>query len=1161
MYKIYSEHFVLPPGFTKKLILFMKLTTLMLFLAFMQVSAGSLAQKVTLLERNASLTTVFEQIRNQTGYDFAYTTATIKAAKPVTINVKNTNLTEVLNQIFSGQPLNYSIENKSVVISIKEASFLEQLSEKVKTALKIPADVGGTVTDTLGNPLIGASVFVKGTKLATRTDNKGNFSFPNLAQGKYIFVVSYIGYEKVEINITNTGTNLKVGVVLRLGTSKLDQVQVIAYGTQSRRFSVGSVSTITAEDIEKQPVTNPLLALQGLAPGLNVTSTSGIPGAQVLVQVRGQNTLNLNPSINPSKPYDQPLFIIDGVPFAAQNNNVNQFASLVSAQRNASSISPSVGLSPFNNIDPAGIESISILKDADATSIYGTQGSNGVIIITTKKGKAGATTFDLNVNTGFNSAGRPVQLLNTQQYLQFRRDAFMADGITPSSSPTNYSAYAPDLTIYDQNRYSDWQNVIYGRNTSNTDVHASLSGGAGNNTFLISGGFNRSTYNYPGDFADQRYTLHSNLNHSSKNGKLTVDLITDFGYEQNTSAGYGGAQAAILPPNLPDLLDPSGNLVWKYKNIVDLTSSQFYSSLKQPTNLQNYNLNTSFRVSYKLFTGLTLSANLGYNRNNTDENSITPGSSLNPSSRSFLRQANFSTNNYQALNIEPQINYTKNIGKGTFNALLGSTYKKNINNSTYTDGQGYANDNFLGSINAAPTVNAMDASSIYKYSAVFARLNYIYDNKYILNLTGRRDGSSNFGPGRQFGNFGSFGAGYIFSEESAIKRLFPVLSYGKISGSYGTSGSDGIKPYQYQALYASLPSYLPGFQGIRPSSPSNLYNPDYSWALKKSLNLALDLGFFKNRLLLNATYYRNREGNQLVDYPLPVQSGMASVLGNLDATVQNKGFEFSINSTNINTKDFSWKTNFNISFNRNKLVSFTNLESSSYSTMYSIGQSTSIIYGYNYKGVNPTTGLFEFYKADGTTSYSPEYGIAAAGGDQVAIADREVKYMGGFGNTFSYRRFSLFIFCQFANQNAPNYLFQAYSTNKLGFLYNVPVEVLGNYWKSPGDVAQLQRLTSSNNSPFIASAGTSAIGTALQFAQSSGVYGNDTYLRVKTVSLAYELPSTLLNKLHIKGARVFANGQNLLTATNYKVGDPEQPGSYSSFPVQRVLAFGLNLKF
>lgn len=1137
-----------------KILLIMRLTTVILIATMMQVSAAGFAQKITLKQNNASLESVMKEIRKQSGYDYYYDTKIISKSQKVNISVSDATVEQALENVLKGLPLSFEIEGKTISINKKGPSFLDKIADVVQSAFKFNQNVSGIVQDSMGRPLIGASVVLKGPKnYYASTDNTGKFDFGSIPQGKYKLIATFVGYSPLEKSLVVENGDDKFGfvLILDLASSKLDEVQVIAYGTESKRFSVGSVSTVTAQDIERQPVNNPLLALQGQAPGLTITATSGIPGSQVLVQIRGQNTLNLNPTFNSSKPYDQPLFIIDGVPLASQNNNVNQFASLVASQSNAGGINPtSAGISPFSNIDPADIESISILKDADATSIYGTQGSNGVILITTKKGKPGAAAFDLDINTGFNSVGRPVKLLNTQQYLQLRKDAYAADGVTPTSSPNNYLGYAPDLTIFDQNKYTNWQKIIYGENTINTDVHASLSGGSANNTFIISTGYNRSTYNYPGDFADQRYTLHNNLHHSSKNYRLSVDLTTDFGYGQNWAAGYGGGHDIIISPNYPDLLGPSGNLLWNYQGI-DLTSNQFYASLQKTTNLQNYNLNTAFNITYKLLEGLTIGANVGYNRNDTDEKSVEPGAAQNPA---YLnRQANFSDNTFQTINIEPQINYNKNIGKGFFSALIGSTYKKNTNNSTYITGQGYSNDNFLESINGAPTVSAMDATSIYKYSAGFARLNYIYDSKYIINLTGRRDGSSNFGPGRQFGNFGSVGAGWIFSEEKIFKKSPSIFSYDKISGSYGTSGSDGIKAYQYQALYTSFPNYLPNFQGIRPSSPSNLYNPDYSWALKKSLNVALDLGFFKNRLLLNATFYKNREGNQLVNYPLPIQTGMQAVLGNLDATVQNKGFEFAINSTNIKTKDFSWRTNFNVSFNRNKLLAFPNLANSTYASVYEIDQPTSIIYGYKYKGINPQTGLFEFYRKDGTVTSNPAYGPASTGGDQVAIANQEVKYMGGLGNTFTYKQLSLFVFCQFSSRIAPNYLAEVYTNSQLGFQYNQPAAVLNNYWKAPGDVAELQRLASSY--------GSAAIGPALSFAQSSGIYADVTYLRVKTVSLSYQLPNALVKQVHIKGASVFANGQNLLTFTNYKVGDPETPGMFTSFPIQRIMAFGLNLKF
>ena len=254
-----------------------------------------------------------------------------------------------------------------------------------------------------------------------------------------------------------------------------------------------------------------------------------------------------------------------------------------------------------------------------------------------------------------------------------------------------------------------------------------------------------------------------------------------------------------MPPNTPNLVDPQGNLIWSYKG-VDLSNFQtFYPNLKEPDLVQMYNLNTTLRLAYKIMTGLSIGVNAGYNRNTSSERQAIPSTAQDP--LYLNRQAMFATNNYETINVEPQIDYNTTIGKGVLTALAGATYKKNTNYSTNIIGGGYANDDFLRSIDGAATVGVSDGSSVYKYDAVFGRLKYVYDKEYILSLTGRRDGSSNFGPGNQFGDFGSVGAGWIFSEEKVVRHLLPFVSYAKLSGSYGTSGSDGVAPYQYQAFY------------------------------------------------------------------------------------------------------------------------------------------------------------------------------------------------------------------------------------------------------------------------------------------------------------------------------------------------------------------------
>ena len=1123
-----------------KTILVMKLSAILILVASLHVAARSTAQKVTYSGKGVELPKVLSAIREQTGYVFFYDKKYMQDISPITVSLKDAPVELALKTILQGLPLDFEIEGNTIFIN-RKTSAVKEAPEEPRAA---PQDtIRGIVRDSTGAPLQGASVLIKGTKKGTRTDLKGGFALRRFQQ-MAVLVISYTGYQDKEVAISGDGP---LFIFLQRSQDPLDATVVQAYGTTSRRFSVGSISTVTAETIEKQPVTNVLLALAGQVPGLAVTATSGTPGSQVELQLRGQNTIQ-NTTSN-FRPYDQPLFILDGVPFAPQNNNISQLQSLAASGSFSGGISQSGGVSPFNGVNPADIESISILKDADATSIYGTQGSNGVILITTKKGKAGKTNFNLTVNTGFNSDARTVKLLNTQQYLALRRAAFAADGVTPGTDPYNFFTYAPDLNVFDQTKYTDWQKVIFGKTSNNTDVHGSLSGGNSQNTFLLSAGYTRSDFNYPGSFADQRMTLHTTTHHNSVDNRLSIDFGTDYSYDQNNSGQFGGGSYVLNPPNAPDLLDKSGNLIWDYKG-VDLSNYQFYAYLKKPVNTDVSLLNTTLHIAYKIIPGLSISTNIGYSRSSTVEHGESPSASQTPLYTPYIT-ADFDNALYQTINIEPQLDYINTIGKGVVSALVGASYKKNLMNSTALTGNGYANDNFLGSINGAATLYGYDQSDIYKYGAGFARLKYVYDRKYIISLTGRRDGSSNFGPGHQFGDFGSVGAGWIFSEEKAFKKALPVISYAKISGSYGTSGSDGIGAYLYQSFWAPANSGAVPFQGIAPNVPQNLYNPDYSWALKKSLNIAMDLGFFHDRVLLNATYYRDREGNQLAGYPLPAQAGFPNVLENLPASVQNKGWEFSLTSNNIKSKTFYWSTNFNISFNRNKLLSFPNLESSSYAHSYVIGKPTSINIGYRYKGVNPQTGLFEYYDSKGQATISPAYGLVSAGGDEVPIGDREVKYMGGMGNTLSYKHFSLYLFFQFASQTAPNWLSNIYSSNTPGqAARNSTVQVL-DYWKNPGDHTQLERLTTSYSNDVATASGN--------FSQSSGAFSDDTYLRLKTVSLSYSLPDVVAKKLYLHDARIYVNAQNLLTITNYKVGDPETFGNLTGFPLQRIVAFGLSL--
>ncbi len=1097
---------------------------------------------ITFNGKDVSLTKIFAVIKEQTGYLVFYNPDQIQYKNPVTISAKKKKLEDFLKEVLRDQGLDYIIENKTIVISQRvvraQAQPMQSTTAPVAEDGNNVNDVTGYVLDSLGHPLYGATVQVEGSRKGTETNEKGFFTLHN-APDNLSLIFSYAAYESKVVRVRE---DRYISVVLKPNMSPLDQTIVQAYGTTSRRFSVGSIGTVTAAQIEKQPVTNVLMALEGQVAGLSVTPTNGAPGSTVQLQIRGQNTLQSNPN---TPVFDQPLFIIDGVPFAPQNGKINALSTLASSTNYNNSFG---GMSPFNSINPTDIESISILKDADATSIYGTQGAHGVVLITTKKGKAGRTDFNLSVNTGPNKITRQVHMLNTQQYLQLRREAIANDGNTPNL--TQYSGgYAPDLLIFDSTKYTDWFHEYFGGTSNNTDVHASLSGGSANTTFIATAGYTRSTYNFPGDFAENRYSLHSGVHHNSTDHRLSIDLGTDYSYDRNNSTPIPNLLTALLlPPDNPNLTDPNGKLVWSYKGVDVTSGTQMAAGLRQPAVLQTFNLMNSLRVGYQLFSGFNLSVNAGYSRLNTIENNAAPSTTLPPTYA--MSQANFGNNTFQTINIEPQLDYKLAIGRGVLTALAGATYKKNFSSTSTTNGSGYPNDALLGSLAGATTITASVDNSIYKYDAAYGRIGYIYEQKYIISLTGRRDGSSNFGPGRQFGNFGSIGMGWIFSEEEVFKKALPFISYAKLYGNYGTSGSDATSPYQYQAFWQPV-QYVASFQNISPYVPTNLLNPDYSWDTKKSWNVALDLGFFHDRLLLNATWYRSRIGNQLTGYPLPVITGFGSVVENFNATIQNAGWEFTLSSTNIRKKNFSWSSSFNISFNRNKLIAFPGLASSPYASTYFIGKSTSIRSGYRYKGVNDTTGLFQFYTAKGTPTYSPNYLPVSQGGDWQPLVDLQPKFTGGLGNTLSYKAFSLTLFFQFSKQMGYNYLYSVYTYGTPGSQNNAPVQVL-NHWRQPGDHSDLQRATAQN--------GSQAFNASYAFISSSGVYSDASYIRLKTLSFAYALPDAALKKLNIKSFRFYINAQNLLTFTGYKVGDPEIANLYA-IPIQRTVTGGISFNF
>lgn len=1083
------------------IIMRINLVAFFIALACLKTTAAVYGQNISVSVKNAPIEKVFGIIEKQSGYIFWYDKEVLKNANMVSINLSNTKINDALEACFKNQPLSYSITDKTIVVKAKDKTLFERISGFIKSI-----NITGKVLDEQGQPLPGATVRLKGSNTVTTTNLYGQFTItPN--NEKDILIITFIGYERLELPAKD---NLQVTMIKN--SSKLDEVQVIAYGTTTQRINTGSVTKITAADIAKQPVSNPLAVLQGTVPGMTVVQQNGIPGGSFKLLIRGQGTLTAN---------SDPFFIIDGVPFAPNNSNLNTLGSMLSTNADH-------GLSPFSIINPGDIESIEILKDADATAIYGSRGANGVILITTKKGKAGKTRLNVNVNTGISTPVNLVERMNTEQYLAMRKEAFANDGVTPTV------VNAPDLLVYDQSKYTNFNDLMIGKSAIATDLNADLTGGNKNTQFLLSGSYRNENTVYKGNMGNNRMAAHLNLTHSSDDQKFKIIFTTNYATGKTDLVALSPSGASVLsPPNLPDLYDVNGKLSWEYKGV---SFSNPLGSLLQTYTSVTDNLLSNLNISYQIAKSLTLRSNMGFNSTQVDELNINPIISQNPLYNPPAFSL-FGKNDFKSWIMEPQLNYVIQFGKGKLDALIGGTWQQTRNSTSNVLASGYANDAMLGSMNGAASYTPTSTFYKYRYQAIFARLNYNLFDKYILNLTGRRDGSSRFGPGKQFANFGAIGAAWLFTNEAFLKEL-SQLSYGKIRVSYGITGNDQIGNYQYLDSWKNTANPYEGTPGL---TPSRLFNPDYAWEVNKKLEVALELGFLKDRILFTTAFFKNRSSNQLINYNLPAQTGFTSILRNFPALIENKGLEFGLITKNFNSPYFRWSTSINFTLPKNRLLQFPNIETSAYSSTYVVGESLNVKRGLNYLGVNPQSGLFQFQDQNNDGLLNNK--------DYVVVGETDPKFFGGINNILTYKNWTLGFLFEFKKQLGVNYLNTIYANLNPGSMLNLPLTFL-NRWQNVGDAKELQKLTASTSSE--------AYKAGINFYSSSGQYSDASFIRLKNVNLSYSLENKWLTKLHLNNLRLFVQGQNLLTITGYKYGDPETQ-YLNILPPLRTVSFGLQV--
>ena len=1107
----------------------MKLTAILLLLVCLLSGLQGEAQTVTISVKNAKLGSVLKGFKKQTGYSFFYNEALLEKGARVTLNLKDTPLPEALEACFRQQPaLYFNIIGQTVTIAERPAQHtpVQPAPPPVQASVPEGITMQGTVYNKKFEALVNASVMIKGSTRGTSTATNGSFRIDNL-KATDVLVVSYIGYKNTELKLSD---QLMVSVILEEATDQLDEVVAQGYSKTTKRFSTSSVSKISAAEIGDRPVMNPLLALQGRVPGMVLTPVSSYAAAPITIEIRGRGLLG--------GAGGAPLIVIDGTPLPGGNSPAG--AAMDGPVKGLlGGISPALGQSPLFGLNPRDIESIEVLKDVGATAIYGSSGANGVILITTKKPKGGNASMDVNLSYGINRIIRYWDMLNTPQYLEMRREAFRNEGVMPT--PVS----APELLVWDTTRYTNWQKMLWGKTGKVMDASVSLSGGNPQFSHRIAANYGISEDITTFSGKDKMAGLNLALSHKSNDQKFTATFSGMYGYTYSNMIRT--TDIAKLPPNAPPLFTEEGKLNFKPWN--DAGMGMYFSvfeNMAKPYEIHTNNITSNLSLSYRFTNSLLLLTSIGYTSNTANGDYTTPIASQNPAYNpqgSILIEQSRTT----LWNVEPQISYeTRLFGKGKFNALAGATIKQSKSSSTSIIASGFTDDAMIHSMKHATSFLSYNQFNPYKYSAIFGRVSYIWDGKYVLESNIRRDGSSRFGPGNRFGNFGSAGLTWIASEEPWVKKIIaPAISFLKFYGNTGLAGEDGGQDYQYLSQWGK------DFVGLNYDNQPSLMNmhavnQDYHWQVKKELNLGVNAVFFKSRLDVKVNYYRNRLSDQLVNNPTPMFTGFPAVYGNWGAIVENKGWEADVMINVVNTKKFSWITSFNAGFNKNTIISFPDIEHTSYYTNTVVGRSLRTIDLLQFAGVDPMTGQYQYhdYNHDGKITMKWSGPPLDGTSDFQYPVDLNPVVTGGIYNTFQFGSFGLQLGFDYSIQKGPSAFSSVQSPGGFG---NIPVEIFNNRWQKPGDISRYGKFMLSSVQQGLASSSTM-------------VYKDASYLRLQNVLLNYSIPEKFIKRLGLNAAYFNFNANNLFYFTKYEGIDPELK-SFGSMPPKRTMRFTLNLQF
>ncbi len=977
-----------------------------------------------------------------------------------------------------------------------------------------------------GAPIPGVSVSVKGTTIGTITNADGNYALTVPNNSSLVF--SFVGMKTTEVTVS---TGSVYDVQLEMDVMGVDEVMVVAYGTQKRRTVTNAVSKVNSNELEKMPVTSIENALSGQAAGLQI-NTGSRSGEANTIRIRGTSSISAS---------SQPLFVIDGIPQGDYQ--------LGYTGNNAQT-------SPLSTLNPNDIENIQVLKDASAAALYGSRASNGVILITTKRGQGGQTQINFNYYKGFQEATHYMEALNGSEYTELFNEAyFNATGVEDVLGD-------PADAIN-----TNWLDAVSRKGAIN-QYDFSASGGNEKTQFYTGLSYrDEEGYTIGNDFS--RINIRTNIDHVASDffklgTNISVARTVNNRVSNNNSVASMSTSGILQYPNIPiygdgsELYGPEGtfyigngvnpynNIAYNLLNEVNENIHEAITVRPQITTFGEFTFfdNLVFRSEWSL-DYIDLSEKIFWGLNSGDG-----GGSNGVSQALTYQNTNWITTN--------TLSYSKILGeKHTVSAIAGYSFQENRLEQSNVTGEQFPNNDLWTVTNAAEITNGGGSITQFAIESYFARFNYSYLDKYLLEISMRRDGSSRFGADNRYANFPAASLGWIVSDEDFMKPM-DWLSMLKLRASYGLTGNAEFLTSSTDARYAvgaNFPALgLYGgdadgsdYGGNPGLSPTQLANPDLKWEQTSQLDLGFNLGLFKNRIDLEVDYYFKKTKDLLLDVQIPSTGGYTSIAKNL-GELENKGWEIALNTRNLVGK-FKWNTNFNISFNKNKVTNLNGeiIENGIGRAME--GEPIGVFYTVKFAGVDPETGASLFYDLDGnkTTTYSTNY--------RQVVGDPNPDYIGGITNNFSWNNFDLSVQVQFVQGNDIYFDAGRYCANSMSLYFNNLKSQL-NRWQKPGDITDVPKAVLLNS-------------TNRQ--NSSRFIEDGSFVRVKNITLGYNIPSQLLAKAHIRSLRVYSTAYNFWTFTNYKGHDPEvssegtlnvgQGVDFFQAPPSKSLIFGVNIGF